>query len=85
VTTTTTTAAPEVYLESYELAGGVVRIRVEGATVRLEAATPAPGFDVDVGNPGPDEVVVEFESDEEESKFRARVDDGELVIDIDEE
>lgn len=84
-TTTATTAAPSAEFRSYELVGGLVRIRIQGDEVWFEGATPAPGFDVDIEHAGPEEVVVEFDSADHESKFRARFNDGELDIDTDEE
>jgi len=46
---------------------------------------PNAGFTVEVEDDGPGEVRVEFSSESHESEFRARWEDGELRIDIDEE
>ncbi len=52
--------------------------------VVLEAATPAPGFSVEVGKQGPPDVDVEFES--EELRVRVRVEwDDRLVVEVDED
>lgn len=83
--TTTTVAAPGPEFRSYELVGGSVRIRILGTQVFFAGATPAPGFDVDVEEQGPEKVVVEFETPEHESKFVAKFEDGELDVKISEE
>ena len=83
-TTTTVPAEPQV-LPPYELIGGLVTISVDDPNVYLVAATPKAGFSVETDKAGPGEVRVEFESSDRESSFRARWEDGELDIDIDEE
>jgi len=83
-TTTTVPAEPQV-LPPYELIGGLVTISVDDPNVYLVAATPKAGFSVEIDKAGPGEVRVEFESSDRESSFRARWEDGELDIDIDEE
>ncbi len=84
--TTTTTVPPEPQvLPPYELIGGLVRISVDEPNVYLVAATPKAGFSIEIDEAGPAEVRVEFESSDHESSFRARWEDGELDIDIDEE
>ncbi len=51
--------------------------------VVLDAATPAPGFAVEVDKEGPPDVDVEFES--EELRVRVRVEwDDRLVVEVDE-
>ncbi|MCB1247553.1 MAG: hypothetical protein KDB69_09830 [Acidimicrobiia bacterium] len=79
--TTTTPTSPK----TYTLAGGTVTIAANDPTVTLVGAVPKAGFTVDVEHTGPDEVRVEFESENHESSFRAEWEDGELLIDIDEE
>ena len=77
--TTTTPTSPK----TYTLAGGTVTIAANDPTVTLVGAVPKAGFTVDVEHTGPDEVRVEFESENHESSFRAEWEDGELLIDID--
>jgi hypothetical protein len=51
--------------------------------VVLDAATPAPGFSVEIDKPGPPDVDVEFDS--EDLRVRVRVEwDDKLVVEIDE-
>lgn len=52
--------------------------------VVLDAATPAPGFSVEIDKAGPPDVDVEFESDE--ARIRVRVEwDSRLVVEVDED
>lgn len=53
--------------------------------VRLESATPNPGFSMEVRETGPDEVRVEFSRVEESYEVRVRWDEGELDIQVSEE
>lgn len=78
----TTTTPPE--SRRYDLIGGSVVALIGDGTVSLQSAVPAPGFSVEAKATGPDEVEVEFRSDEHRSKFKADWEDGELRIDIDE-
>lgn len=52
--------------------------------VELQAATPAPGFSVEVDDDGPDRVRVEFDGDSLEVRVEARWENGALEVDIDE-
>jgi hypothetical protein len=70
---------------AYQLAGGSVVIRIEGSKVTLASASPNGGFTMTIDDAGPPTVKVEFESSSHESTFRAKVDGGELDVDIDEE
>jgi hypothetical protein len=51
--------------------------------VILDAATPAPGYSVEIDKPGPPDVDVEFDSDELRVRVRVEWDDR-LVVEIDE-
>lgn len=84
-TTTTTTQAAPPHVSTYQLIGGQVTISASAGELRLVAAVPAGGFSAEIKSPGPNEVEVEFESSTHKSTFRARWDNGQLDIDIDEE
>jgi hypothetical protein len=77
--TTTTSAGARV--TAYTVTGGTVVIRFDGTTESLVSATPNPGYQVEIGSRGPDEVSVEFEGASGSSHLQAEVSDGELVID----
>lgn len=64
--------------------GGKVVIRYRPDEVELEAATPAPGFDVEIDDAGPQRVRVEFESDTEDIRVEARWKDGTLDVEVSE-
>jgi hypothetical protein len=51
--------------------------------VRLQSATPNPGFDMEIEDRGPDRVEVRFESDQAEYRVEVRWDSGELKVEID--
>lgn len=83
---TTTTQAPQGdYFKSFQLIGGWVQLRVSGDNVYLAAHVPETGFTVDVEHDGPETVEIEFKSESHDSKLHARVKDGELDVDKDEE
>ena len=94
-TTTTTSAPPSstttsqpgapTQLPPYQLVGGTVTIAVSEPNVWLVGAVPSVGFSADVEYTGPEKVEVEFESADTESRFRAKWEDGRLIVDIDEE
>lgn len=50
--------------------------------VSLQAATPAPGFQTEIKEGGPDEVEVEFESETVKVEISAEWKDGELEIEV---
>lgn len=50
--------------------------------VRLESATPAPGFTMEIDKQGPDEVRVEFENDDDSYEIRVRWEDGVLTTEV---
>jgi hypothetical protein len=84
-TTTTTTVPPGPAITTYTLIGGQVWISADEPDVAFVNAVPKAGFSVEIDKAGPKEVRVEFESADHQSEFRARWEDGELDIDIDEE
>jgi hypothetical protein len=53
--------------------------------VNLVSATPRAGFSVDAEHTGPTEVEVKFESDDHKSKLEARIENGELKVETEEE
>ena len=83
-TTSTTTTAPEVTTSSHTMDGGVVTISHTSGVVNLIAAIPQPGYTTEQRETGPVEVRIRFESDDHTSDFRARWQDGELEITINE-
>jgi hypothetical protein len=84
--TTTTTAAPDDdYFESYQLIGGWVRLRVAGDKVFLAGTVPSPGFTLEIEEDGPEQVKVEFSSNDHESSLKAEFSDGELEVETSEE
>jgi hypothetical protein len=60
----------------------VVRYRPD--EVELQAATPAPGFAVEIDDDGPPRVRVEFVSGDLEVRVEVRWENGQLDIRIDE-
>jgi len=83
--TTTTTSARATEIRSYELVGGSVTVEVGANTVGLAGASPKAGFSMDVENSGPEKVEVEFRSEDHESQFSGRFEDGTFVPKIEEE
>ena len=63
------------------MSGGtvVVDIRVDGS-LALVSVAPNPGFEVDRSEASADEVRVEFEGPDGDSRVRVRIDDGRLRI-----
>lgn len=57
-------------------------VRYRPGEVTLQAATPAPGFAVEIDDGGPPRVRVEFESDESDVRVEVRWEDGGLDIDV---
>lgn len=51
--------------------------------VRLDSASPAAGYSMEIDKDGPDEVRVEFESDADRFEIRVRWIDGALSVDVD--
>jgi hypothetical protein len=50
--------------------------------VELQAATPAPGFEMDIDETGPPRVRVEFESGDDDIRVEARWEDGALDVEV---
>lgn len=78
-----TTASEQWSLRTVTTTGGVVVVRYRTGEVELQAATPAPGFSVEVDDAGPPRVRVEFEGENADVRVEARWDDGSLDIDVD--
>lgn len=70
-------------LRTITTAGGVVVVRYRTGETLLQAATPTPGFSVEVDDAGPDRVRVDFESESSDFRVEARWGDGALVVDVD--
>ncbi|HEX6301852.1 MAG TPA: hypothetical protein VF148_15440 [Acidimicrobiia bacterium] len=64
--------------------GGSVVVRSRPGEVELQAATPAPGFAVEIDDDGPERVRVEFDSDSVEVRIEVRWENGALDVDVDE-
>lgn len=84
---TTTTAAPTSYTQSFVTEGGTVVIMVSDNSVTYVNSQPNLGWKAEVKDEGPEKVVVKFEMNEEEDeeeeiKFTAKIEDGELEIKI---
>lgn len=82
-----TTSAPPQETASWSVrtvstAGGAVVLRYRPNEVELQAATPLPGFEVEVDDPGPERVRVEFESEDTDVRVEAKWDDGSLEVDV---
>ena len=58
-------------------------VRHRPGEVELQAATPAPGFAVEVDDAGPTRVRVEFEGQDDDARVEVRWDGGTLDIDVD--
>jgi hypothetical protein len=63
--------------------GGVVVVRYRPGEVELQAATPLPGFAVEIDDAGPPRVRVEFESADSDVRVEIRWRDGALDISVD--
>ena len=84
-TTTSTTTAPSTsYSRTFDTAGGSVRVVVNGNNVTFGGAVPKTGGSVELKDPGPKEVKVEFEQNggEGDVEFTATIENGELKVEI---
>lgn len=81
--TSSSTVASAWSLRSVSSPGGVVVVRYRPGEVELQAATPLPGFAVEIDDPGPPRVRVEFESADSDVRVEVRWKDGALEIDVD--
>ena len=81
---TTTTQPSESYSKTFDTDGGSVRVIVDGDNVTFGGAVPNTGWKVELKKPGPDEVKVEFDQNdgEGEVEFSAKVEGGELKVEI---
>lgn len=83
-TPTTLTAAPSAWDQStVPSPGGVVVVGHRPYEVRLESATPAPGFTMEIDKQGFDEVRVEFGNDDVSYEVRVSWEDGVLTTEVD--
>ncbi|HKX74145.1 MAG TPA: hypothetical protein VJR05_02040, partial [Acidimicrobiia bacterium] len=64
--------------------GGTVVVSFRGEEVRLESVAAAAGYSYEIEADGPGEVRVEFEGPLR-VEVRARVRDGQLIVEIDED
>jgi hypothetical protein len=86
---TTTTTTPIVTTPNDTVViptvGGTVTVGVGGGAVTYLSAVPAAGFALEIDDPGPPRVRVEFESDETKVEVRAEWANGALDVDVDTE
>lgn len=66
-------AAPQPQRATWQGLGGTVVAECVGGAVRQVSVQPDPGFRVEVGNPGPEELEVEFEGREDEEGSSSHV------------
>lgn len=84
-TAPTTTAAPSPeYSRTFDTPGGSVRVVVKGNDVTFGGAVPKTGWSIELKDPGPQEVKVEFEQNggEGDIEFTATIENGELKVEI---
>jgi hypothetical protein len=65
--------------------GGSITVRLSGGVLTLQSSTANPGFEKNVKSSGPTRVEVEFESDTQKFRIRARIVGGDISIEVDEE
>ncbi len=80
---TTTTAAPS--YQSFSVIGGTVTLAVANGEVWVVSAVPNVGFIYEAEKSGPPTVEVEFESNTHKSELSAKVENGELKVETEEE
>lgn len=81
---TTSTSSPAAWsVRTITSPGGTVVVRYRPGEVQLQAATPAPGFAVEVDDAGPPKVRVEFAGDDDDVRVEVEWDDGQLDVEID--
>jgi len=83
VPVTTTTVA--LSYETYTLIGGTVTLSFGNGEVRVVSVAPSAGFDADIEKSGPIEVEVDFESNDHKSELSAKIENGELRVETEEE
>jgi hypothetical protein len=69
-------------LRTINSGGGTVVVRYRPGEVELKAATPLPGFDVEVDDAGPPEVRVEFDDGDSDYRIEAQWKDGALEVKV---
>lgn len=82
-TSTSSTVASVWSLRSVSSPGGLVVVRYRPGEVELQAATPLPGFAVEIDDAGPPRVRVEFESADSDVRVEVRWRDGTLDVSVD--
>ena len=86
VTSSPATTVPESWsIRTIPTAGGTVVVKYRTGEVVLEAASPAPGYSVEIEKAGPPKVEVEFESVDDKVEVKAEWSDGDLVVEVSEE
>ncbi len=83
--TTSTTAAPRWSTKTVGTSGGTVVMSYRPGEVILQTAVPLPGFETEIDNSGPPVVEVEFDSSSLRVDIKAEWDNGELVVDVEED
>lgn len=81
---TTTDASSKWTLETIHTSGGTLVVRYRSDEVEYQAATPSPGFRVEVDDPGPPTVEVEFESEDSKVEIHVKWDGGRLSVETSE-
>lgn len=80
--TSSTSSAGVWSLRTVTTQGGTVVIRHRPGEVELQAATPAPGFEMEIDDAGPPEVRVEFERGETHVRVEAKWEDTGLDLKV---
>lgn len=80
--TTSTTPVTPSGVETITSAGGTVTVSYGGGQVHLQGASPAFGYSMEIEKTGPDEVRVDFESDDSEISVRVEWENGSLDIEV---
>ena len=79
---TSTTSAMPSGVETINSAGGTVTVSYGDGQVHLQGASPAFGYSMEIEKTGPDEVRVDFESDDSDVSVRVKWEDGGLDIEV---
>lgn len=77
-----TTVAAASGVETISSAGGTVTVSYGNGQVQLQGASPAFGYSMEIEKIGPDEVRVDFESDNNDISVRVEWENGKLDIEI---
>ena len=80
-----TSSDPNSETRIIETAAGTVSVAYWPGEVHFEGASPAIGWTVEVENEGPQVVEVKFEQDESDVEVKVEWEDGQLVVEVDEE